>query len=105
MCNMNTIEDVNHFLLLCPYLDGARFYSLLLWKTNLSHPIYNLFSSAMLCWPNSKLISLLLDPMSQFQPKYSHFNLDNDLLRFAQDYIFSLHRQHQLFYGEWRGPR
>ena len=99
---MNSIEDITHFLLDCPYLDGARFYSLLMWKTNLSHPIYNLYSSAMLLWSNIKIVSLLLDPMSQFQSKdiNSHLNLDNDMLSFAQDYIYSLHRQRQLYYGE-----
>ena len=29
MCTMRTIEDVDHFLTVCPYLDGARFYALL----------------------------------------------------------------------------
>ena len=104
---MNTIKDINHFLLVCPYLDGARVYALLLWKAQLSNTIYNLFSSAMLHWPNFKLICLLLDPMSQFQPKEigPYLNLDADMLRFVQDYIFSLHCQRQIFYGEWRGPR
>ena len=30
MCLMNVIEDIDHFLFICPYLDGARFYALLL---------------------------------------------------------------------------
>ena len=24
MCTMNTMEDIDHFLSICPYLDGAR---------------------------------------------------------------------------------
>ena len=107
MCNMRTIEDINHFLLECPYLDSARVYALLLWKAQLSNTIYNLFSSAILHWPICKIILLLLDPISQFHPKEigPHPNLDIDMLRFVQDYIFSLHRQCQVLYGEWRGPR
>ena len=35
MCTMKSIEDIDHFLILCPYLDGARFYALLLWKNEL----------------------------------------------------------------------
>ena len=102
---MQAIEDVDHFLTVCPYLDGARFYALLLWKKQMSNTIYNLFSSAMLHWPNCKLIHLLLDPMSQFQHKdiSPHPNLEYDMLSFVQDFIFSLHRQRQVFYGEWRG--
>ena len=30
MCKMNVIEDIDHFLTICPYLDGARYYALLL---------------------------------------------------------------------------
>ena len=106
-CTMQTIEDIDHFLTICPYLDGARFYALLLWKEQMSNIIYNLFYSAMLHWPSCKLIHLLLDPMSQFQ--YSditpHPNLEINMISFVQDFIFSLHRQRQIFYGEWSGTR
>ena len=43
MCSMNVIEDVSHFLIICPYFDGARQYTLLLWKHQLSNTVYNLF--------------------------------------------------------------
>ena len=38
MCTMRSIEDIDHFLTLCPYLDGARFYALLLWKKTIVKP-------------------------------------------------------------------
>ena len=103
MCSMNSIEDIEHFLTICPYHDGARHYALLLWKSQLSNIVYNLFSSAMLYWPNDKLTHLLLDPMSQFQypDVSSHQNLELNLNNFAQDFTFSLHPQRQIFYGEW----
>ena len=66
MCNMKSIEDIDHFVIVCPYLDGARFYALLLWKNQLSNLVYNLFHSAILRWPSQKLLMLLLDPMTQF---------------------------------------
>ena len=66
MCSMNAIEDVSHFLIICPYLDGARQYALLLWKHQLSNIVYNLFHSVILKWSISQLTAFLLDPMSQF---------------------------------------
>ena len=59
----------------------------------------------MLHWPNCKLIHLLLKPMSQFQYKdiSPHHNHELDMLSFVQDFIFILHRQRQVFYGEWSG--
>ena len=105
MCSMNSIEDMEHFLTLCPYLDSARFYALLLWKNQLSNLVYNLFYSAILYWPNNKLTQLLLNPMSQFQ--YSdispHPNLEINMNNFVQDFTYSLHCQRQIFYGEWSG--
>ena len=102
MCYMNVVEDIDHFLFICPYLDGARFYALLLWKNQFSNIIYNLFHSALLSWHNSKLTPLILDPMPQFT--YSdiapHQNLQVNMYKFAQDYVFSIHRQRQIFYGE-----
>ena len=85
---MNSVEDIEHFLTICPYLDGARHYALSLWKNQLSNIVYNLFYSAILYWPNNILTQLLLDPMSQFQ--YSDMS-----------FTYSLHRQRQIFYGEW----
>ena len=94
MCSKNTHEDLDHFLFICPYLDGARNYALLLWKNQFSNMIYNLFYSALLNWPKSKLTPFLLDPMSQFD--YSdiapHLNLQQQMYKFAQDYVFSIHR-------------
>ena len=94
MCSMNTTEDIEHFLTICPFFDGARYYTLLLWKNQLSNIVYNLFYSAISHWPNDKLTPLLLDPMSQFQYSdvASHQNLELHLNNFTQDYIFSLHR-------------
>ena len=104
MCSMNKTEDIKQFLTICLFLDGARYYALLLWKNQLSNIVYNLFYSAISHWPNDKLTPLLLDPMSQFQ--YSdvapHQNLELHINNFAQDYIFSLHCQCQMFYGDWR---
>ena len=37
MCSMNETEDIVHFLTICPYLDGARPYTLILWKHYLSN--------------------------------------------------------------------
>ena len=48
MCSMNETEDIVHFLTICPYLDGARHYTLLLWKHHLSNIVYNLFHSTIL---------------------------------------------------------
>ena len=106
MCNMNAIEDVPHFLIVCPYLDGARQYALLLWKHQLSNTVYNLFHSVILKWPIEQLTSFLLDPMSQFNiPDISpHQNLIIDLYKFAQDYAFSIHRQRQIFLGDQSKP-
>ena len=103
MCSMDVTEDVFHFLIICPYLDGARQYALLLWKHQLSNIVYNLFHSVILKWSNIKLTSFLLDPMSQFSTSdiSPHQNLKLDIYKFAQDYVFSIHRQRQLYYGDW----
>ena len=103
MCSMNVNEDISHFLIICPYLDGARQYALLLWRHQLSITIYNLFHSVILKWPIDQLTSFLLDPMSQFNESdiSPHDNLKNDLFKFAQDYTYSIHCQCQIFYGEW----
>ena len=106
MCNMNVIEDVPHFLIVCPYLDGARQYAILLWKHHLSNTVYNLVHSVFLRWPIDQLTSFLVDPMSQFNiPDISpHQNLITDLYKFAQDYAYSVHRQRQIFLGDQTGP-
>ena len=75
-------------------------------ENQLSNIVYNLSYSALLKWPISKLFPFLLDPMSQFS--YSdiapHQNMQLHIYKFAQDYVFSIHRQRQLFYGEWNKP-
>ena len=58
---MKCIEDIYHFILVSSYLDGARQYALLMWKSNIDLPIYNLFSSVLNMWPANKLIRLFLD--------------------------------------------
>ena len=103
MCSMNVNEDVPHFLIFCPYLDGSRQYALLLWKHQLSNTVYNLFHSVILKWPIKQLTSFLLDPMSQFNFSdiSPHHNLKIDFYKFAQDYTFSIHRQRLNFFGDW----
>ena len=102
MCSMNVVEDIDHFLVTCPYLDGARYYALLLWKNHMSNVVYNLFHSAFLSWNTSRLTPLLLDPMSQFSLSdiAPHQNLQIDMYKFVQDFAFSINRQRQIFYGE-----
>ena len=99
---MNVVEDIDHFLIICPYLDGARYYALLLWKNQISNVVYNLFYSAFLSWNISRLTPLILDPMSQFSLSdiAPHQNLQIDMYKFVQDFVFSIHRQRQIFYGE-----
>ena len=103
MCSMNATEDIDHFLTICPYLDGARHYTLLLWKHHLSNIVYNLFHSAILKWPSNKLTTFLLDPMSQLSVSdiTHHQNLKLYIYQFAQDFVFSIHCQRQLYYGDW----
>ena len=74
-------------------------------KKQMYNLVHNLFHSAMLCWPNQKLLMLLLDPMTQFQHSdiSPHPNLDIYMYNFVQDFIFSIHRQRQIFYGEQNG--
>ena len=102
MCLMNVVEDTDHFLFICPYLDGARFYALLLWKYHRSNIIYNLFHSALQFWHINKLTPLFLDPMSQFS--YTdiapHKDLQTNMYKFVQDYAYSIHRQRQIYYGD-----
>ena len=103
MCSMGETEDIIYFLIICPYLDGARHYALLLWKHHLSNIVYNLFHSAILKWSSTKLTSFLLDPMSQFSVSdiSPHQNLKLYIHKFAQDFVFSIHHQRQLYYGDW----
>ena len=103
MCSMNVIEDIPHFLVTCPYLDGARQYALLLWRHQISVTVYNMVHSIILKWPVDQITSFILDPMSLFNDAdvSPHSNLKNDLFNFAQDFTYSLHRQRQLYYGEW----
>ena len=45
--------------------------------------------------------------LPEFQNKdiKSHINFENNMLSFVQDYIYSVHRQCQLYYGEQRGQK
>lgn len=43
MCNMLVSEEIPHFVLYCPYLDGAHKFALLLWSNNTQPTIYNKF--------------------------------------------------------------
>ena len=103
MCSMNVLKDIPHFLVICPYLDGARQYSLLLWRHQISLTVYNMVHSIFLKWTVIQVTSFILDPMSLFNDAdiSPHNNLKNDLFKFAQDFTYSLHRQRQLYYGEW----
>ena len=100
MCKMNTIEDTPHFILVYPYLDGARYYALLLWHNNINHPIYNMFSFTLKFCPSPKMIKLLLDPVSMFYKKIikSHINFASNSIQLAQDFLYSLHRKRNIFY-------
>ena len=102
MCLMNTVEDIVHFLFICPYLDGARLYALLLWKNQMSNTTYNLFFSALQSWHISKLVPLFLDPMSQilYSDIASYDDLQTNMYKFVQDYAYSIHRQCQIYYGD-----
>ena len=91
MCNMNSIEDLPHLLLYCPYLDGARNYAILLWSNHHDSCVYNLFSSALNIWPCENIVRLLLDPSSQISQ--TSLNAHNpDLLQkcilFAHGFYF-----------------
>ena len=100
---MNVPEDVSHFLLVCPYLEGAHEFALLLWSHNDQRSIYNMFLSAFQLWPCNELIKLLLDPSSQIDTMTirSHdSNFLTNTIKFSQDYLYSLHRQRNIFYGE-----
>ena len=65
LCNMSAVENLIHVVLVCPYLDGARSYALLLWANRSDKSIYNLFSSAIKVWPDNKFLSLMQDPSSE----------------------------------------
>ena len=66
ICNMVVSGDIPHFVLNCPYINGAYQFALLFWSNNTYHTIYNMFLSAFQHWPCNKLINPLLDPLSQF---------------------------------------
>ena len=93
MCQMDSVEDLMHLLLYCPYLDGARYYAILLWKNTDDKRVYNLFTSALNTWSCINIIKLLLDPLSQI-PQNSLYAHSPDLLQrfisFSQDFIFSI---------------
>ena len=102
MCSMNAVEDLPHVLLVCPYLDGACIYALLLWSNRSDKTVYNLFLSALKVWPTPKLMKLILDPtseISQSSLKAHSSNLLEKCITFTQDYIFSIDKQRKDFYG------
>ena len=56
ICHMNTTEYIPHFILYCPYLDGACRYILLLWSNRSKKCVYNHFTSAIQNGPCDKVI-------------------------------------------------
>ena len=100
---MSAIDDLTHILLICPYLDGARYYALLLWANKPDKSTYNLFHSAMKLWPDDKLLCLILDPSSELSDLSIKAHPNNFLehsINFAQDYLYSIDRQRRLFQGD-----
>ena len=103
LCNMSAIDDLTHIILICPYLDGARSYALLLWANKTDKSTYNLFHSALKLWPDHKLLCLFLDPSSQLSYislKAHPRNFLENSINFAQDYLYSIDRQRHLFHGD-----
>ena len=102
MCLMDSVEDLTHLLLYCPYLDGARYYAILLWKNTDDKTVFNLFTSALSTWSCVNVVKLILDPSSQISQNslYAHSpDLLQSCITFSQDYIFSIDRQRNLFMG------
>ena len=100
---MYAIENLTHVVLVCPYLDGARSYALLLWANRSDKSIYNLFTSALKSWPDNKLLSLLLDPSSETSEISIKAHPKNFLelcINFAQDFLYSVDRQRRQFFGD-----
>ena len=103
LCSMSAIDDLTHILLICPYLDGARSYALLLWANNPDKSTYNLFHSAFKLWPDNKLLCLLLDPSSEISDvsiKAHPINFLENSINFVQDFLYSIDRQRRLFHGD-----
>ena len=52
-----------------------------------------MFISMLQLWLCSKLMKLLLDPLSQFDSRTikSHNNFANNSIKFSQDYLYSIH--------------
>ena len=78
-----------------------RYYALLMWKTYLKGPTYNLFSSALNLWPSQKVVKLFLDPVSMFDKKIvkSHTNFASNTISLAQDFLYGLHCHGDVFFG------
>ena len=109
MCSMKVCEDILHFILYCPYLDGACQFALLLGLNNPNCPSYNMFLSAFELGPCTKLIKLLLYLLSQFEARTINYYNDfaTNIIKYTQDFLYSIHRQQNLYYGEiiwtWMG--
>ena len=100
---MSVIENLSHVLLVCPYLDGARSYAMLLWANKVDKSTYNLFSSAIKFWADDKVLNLLLDPSTEIDEasiKAHPINFLENCINFAQDYLYSVDRQRRLFLGD-----
>ena len=50
---------------------------------------------ALQLWPSNNIMKLLLDPLSQLDPKTikSHTNFTLDSIAFSKDFLFSIDRQ------------
>ena len=109
MCNMKVCEDILHFILYCPYLDGACQFTLLIGLNNPNCPTYNMFLWAFQLWPCTKLIKLLLYLLSQFDARTIKYHNDfaANIIKYFQDFLCSIHRQQNLYFGEiiwtWMG--
>ena len=99
MYKMKVCKDIPCLILYCPYLDSANHFALLLWSDNPNPPTYNVFLSAFQLWPCSKIIELLLDPISQFDARTikSHADSATNVIKFSQDFLYSANR-------EWNWP-
>ena len=83
---------------------GAREYTLLKWKnfgSTMNMSVLDIFTKAIVMWPENLLIKLILDPTSTVTKTSAILN--NGLLaqvsKFIQDYIFYIVKQINVFYG------
>ena len=95
MCQMNVTEDISHFILTCPYLDGARHYALDTWSKTQHNVSRNFLTSTLSLWPSPQIVSLFLDPPSyttQYKKLFSK-TITSSSIYLTQIFLFSLHRQ------------